>query len=268
MRSILLHIHDDECLDARLQVALDLARAFEGHLTCLQAAPFEIGVPGDLHGMMTGDLLQELRRTANRLRAQLEDRLTGEDVASEWVQVDGRAVDQVLRRAGLSDLVVLGSCEPLSRRGPALLTGDVILRARTPVLVVPPQTKRFDCGGPAVVAWDGSPEASRALRGAVPLLARASAVTLVTIGEYDKAFDLPPIEGAEYLSRHGIGCEMSEVPLRGGSIGEALAEAAVSHGAAYLVMGAYGHSRLFETLWGGVTRHLLTDPPIPILASH
>jgi nucleotide-binding universal stress UspA family protein len=269
MRSVLLHIHDDDCLDARLQAALDLTRAFEGHLTCVQAMPFELGVPGDLYGATAAFVLPEIRKQADALRERLEQRLAIEDVAWGWIQEDGLAREQLLRRCGLSDVIVLGSCEPGRSKGPSALVGDVVLSARTPTLVVPPNVRQLDCGGAAVVAWDGSPEASRALRSAVPLLEKARSVTLVTIlGESEKDIDLPPTEGAEFLSRHGIDCEMVDHPFKGSSVAEALIREAAFREASYLVMGAYGHSRLFETIWGGVTRELLCKPPLPILACH
>ena len=70
MRSILLHVADDESLEARTQVALDLARAFGGHMTCLQAVPYEYGVPGDFYGAVVADLIPALREAAERLRAR------------------------------------------------------------------------------------------------------------------------------------------------------------------------------------------------------
>jgi nucleotide-binding universal stress UspA family protein len=270
MRSILLHIHDDDCLEARLQVALDLARMFGGHLTCAQAMPFELGVPGDLYGTMAAQMLPDIRKQADAVRERLSRRLAVEDVAWDWIQEDGLAREQMLRCAGLSDVIVLGSCEPTRPKGPSPLVGDIVLHARTPVLVVPPSASQLDCRGPALVAWDGSAEASRALRAAVPLLAVAGSVTLVTVrGESeDKTIDLPPTEGAEYLSRHGIGCEMADVPFGGSSVGKDLAQAASAGGASYLVMGAYGRPRLLETIWGGATRELFSAPPLPIFACH
>lgn len=269
MRSILLHIHDDDCLEARLQVALDLARSFGGHVTCLQAMPFELGVPGDLYGSMAAQLLPEIREQAEALRQRLEARMASEDVAWDWVQEDGLAAEQLLRRCGLGDVIVLGSCEPLRKKGPSALVGDIVLRARTPVLAVPPHATRFDSAGPVVVAWDGSPEASRALRSALPLLAKASSVTLVSVLAAGDDTDLAlPVEGAEFLSRHGIASELTDMPAGDGSVAQALGRAAAAREASCLVMGAYGHSRLLETIWGGVTRELFADPPLPIFACH
>lgn len=271
MRSILLHIEDDDCLEARMQVALDLARAFDGHLSCMKSIQWEMGAVVDFYGFMAAQIIDATREQANALHKRLEARLSKEDVAWDWVQSDGFASQQLLRRSGLSDIVVLGSCDPLANEGPSKLVGEIVLRSQTPVLVVPPGAGSFDCNGPAVVAWDGSPEASRALRGALPLLAKARSVRLVTVvGEDEEAsrFDLPPVQGAQYLSRHGIACELIDLPLRAKSIAKALLAASADQQAAYLVMGAYGRSRLSETIWGGVSREIFSNPTLPIFACH
>lgn len=270
MRSILLHIEDDDCLESRLQVALDLTRAFDGHLTCSKSIQWEMGAVVDFYGLMAAQIIDATREQAAALHKTIAARLEKEDVAWDWVQSDGFASQDLLRRSGLSDLVVLGRCDPLANDGPSKLVGEVVLRSQSPVLVVPPGIASFDCSGAAVVAWDGSPEASRALRSAVPLLARASSVSLVTVVDEEETgrFDLPPVQGAKYLSRHGIACELVDLPFRAKSIAMGLMAAAVDRDAAYLVMGAYGRSRLAETIWGGVTREIFADPPLPIFASH
>ena len=268
MRSILLHIADDESLEARTQAALDLARAFDGHLSCLQAAPYEYGVPGDFYGGMLADMVPILREAAEKLRKQCESRLAPEDVRWSWDHEDGRAHEHLLRQSSLSDIVVLGSREPLSK-GPSLLARYLILRLRTPMLLVPEHVNGLNCTGAAVVAWDGSAEASRALKAAVPLLSKARSVVLASVlGESDSGIDLPAVEGAEYLSRHGIACEMVEHSFEHGSVAEVLTDVAARREAAYLVMGAYGHSRFVETVLGGVTREIFDKPPLPIFTCH
>jgi nucleotide-binding universal stress UspA family protein len=268
MRSILLHIADDESLEARTQVALDLARAFEGHMTCLQAVPYEYGVPGDFYGAVVADMIPALREAAEKLRARCELRLGSEDVSWSWDAEDGRALEHLLRLSALSDLVVVGNREPLSS-APSLLARELVMRLRTPMLLVPEHVNGLNCAGTAFVAWNGSAEASHALKAAIPLLAKARTVVLASVhGEPEGEFELPAVEGAEYLSRHGIDCEITEFPFEHGTVAEVLINAAVRREAAYLVMGAYGHSRLVETVLGGVTRTLFADPPLPIFTCH
>jgi nucleotide-binding universal stress UspA family protein len=268
MRSILLHIADDEALEVRTQVALDLARAFDGHLSCLQAVPYEYGVPGDFYGGMLADMVPILREAAKKLRDRCERRLAPEDVRWSWEHEDGSAREHLLRRSSLNDIVVLGSREPMSQ-APSLLAREMVMRLKTPMLLVPEHINGLNCAGTAVVAWNGSPEASHALKAAVPLLAKARSVVLASVlGEPGGDLDLPAVEGAEYLSRHGISCEMTEFAFEHGSVAEVLTAAATQREAAYLVMGAYGHSRLLETVLGGVTREIFAKPPLPIFTCH
>ena len=138
------------------------------------------------------------------------------------------------------------------------------------MLLVPEHVNGLNCAGTAVVAWDGSAEASRALKAAVPLLAKSRSVVLASVlGEPDNGdFDLPAAEGAKYLSRHDITCEMVELPFEHGSVAQVLADVAARREAAYLVMGAYGRPRLVEAVLGGVTRRMLDKPPLPIFTCH
>jgi nucleotide-binding universal stress UspA family protein len=139
-----------------------------------------------------------------------------------------------------------------------------------PVLVVPADTKSFDVGAPMLVAWNGSSEGAHALRAAVPLLACSCKVTLASVvEEAERArFDLPSTEGARYLSRHGIECEMVEIPRGEAKVADTLFSAAQMRECGLLVMGAYGHSRLAELIMGGVTRRMLSAPQMPILLAH
>ena len=271
MRSILLHVGDDSCMEARLQVALDIAREFNAHVTCCQPVSFDIAVPGDLYGTMVAELVPVIQDNADKLRTRLSARLANEDVTWDWQQERGPSRQLLARAATLADLVVLGACDPASDgKGPSALAGYLAVYGRSPLLVVPEAVRPFDLSGAAVVAWNGSLEAANALRGAVPLLRRASSVTLANVCEDVDApgVSLPSFDAAEYLSRHGTTCEIVSIERGQHSVGQAVAEAAAARDAAYLVFGAYGHSRAVETMFGGVTRELLSAPPLPVFAAH
>ncbi|KUO56290.1 MAG: universal stress protein family domain protein [Sphingomonadales bacterium BRH_c3] len=271
MKSILLHINDDAGLEARIQAALDLARAFDGHITCLQSVTYEIFAPGDFYGSAMAAAMPVIRENAEALRKQVEIDLANEDASWEWIFQFGMAESRLLEKSAINDVVVVGPND-VGEQGPrpSRMVGDLLIHSRTPVLVVPNDQKSLDCGGPALVAWNGSTEACVALRASVPLLAKASKVYLATVTEENSKvrYDFPPVEGAEYLSRHGIRSEIVEIPHGDASIPDTLVAAAQVRGCGYMVMGAFGHSRLAELLLGGVTRKALTDPQIPILLAH
>ncbi len=271
MRSILLHVHDDAGLSARLAAALDLARRFDGHVTCLQPIAFEYAVPGDFYGTAVVELMTVMQEVADRVREATEARLAGEDVRWDWIDERGLDSSRLLEYAALSDVVVIGAVPPPGEtRGPSRLAGTLAIHGRTPLLVVPPDQPRLSVGGPALVAWNGSPESSRALRAALPLLGEASEVYLARVAEPGRGdgFDMPPLRGAEYLARHGIECELVELPVLPEGVAHTLEEAARARRAELLVSGAYGHSRMIETIFGGVTRRMLTAPSLPLLLAH
>jgi nucleotide-binding universal stress UspA family protein len=271
MKSILLHIAPDKAMNARLQAALDLARAGHGHITCLQAISYEVFAPGDFYGSAMAAAMPVIKEAADKLRAEIEGRLAREDAAWDWRFVYGAAEHRLLEAAALADIVVVGPSDAgESGRGPSTLAGTLALKAPAPVLVVPEGTARLDVAAPMLVGWNGSAEACVALRRAAPLLAMASKVYLASVAEPrdEGRFDFPPLEGAQYLSRHGIEAELIALPRGEARIADTLASAAQLRDCGVMVMGAYGHSRFAEMLLGGVTRHALTDPQMPIVLAH
>ncbi len=184
MRSILLHIHEDDCLEARLQAALDLARRFDGHVTCLQAIPYDFGVPGDFYGAMGTPLGAEFKEGAKRLRERLEPRLKSEGVRYDWHDSDGSAPRLIGKYAPLNDIVVVGAHNAAGRAAkPSVLASDLVGRLRAPLLVVPASLKSLPMDKPVAVAWNGSAEAAHALQSAMPIILQASEVHVLSIEE-------------------------------------------------------------------------------------
>lgn len=271
MKSILVHINPDEGHEARLQAALDIVRYFEGHLTCLQVSPVETFAAIDPYGV--GQLLSEtaekVREYAAEQKRKIEDRLKNEGIGWEWHSHIGDAARLLGDHSWLSDLVIVSSpgkdWKPRFEAPPA--AADVAVRSRAPVLVVPDEARGFDCSGPMAIAWNGSPESCVALRGALPMLRKASSVHVLTVAE-DDGYDFPSVEASAYLSRYGIESELHELKRDSAPVSDLLLEAAEAKKAVCLVMGAFGHSRLRENILGGVTRGALQRATLPLLLSH
>ncbi len=272
MKTTLLHIDNDTCMDARLQVAMDIARACDGYMTCLQAVSYEVFAPGDFYGSAMAAAMPRIKEAAEHLRAKIEADLANEDVSWEWRFLDGMAEHRLLEQSALHDIIIVGPHDigGEGSRRPSAMAGELALRAPSPVLVVPGDWDRFETEAPALVAWNGSSEASVAMRAAIPLLKLAGKVFLASVAEQDEKnrYDFPASEAAKYLSRHGISVEVVDLPGGGAKVSDTLESAALMRGCSMLVMGAYGHSRLSEMLLGGVTRRCLTDPKLPIFLSH
>lgn len=268
MKTLLLYANDDNGMESRLQAALDMARSFGAHISCLQVTPFDSFIMGDPFGGVYAlpVVVEAVRKVEDEHRARIEDRLRMEGVSWDWSRLDGSPAQYTADRSRLADVIMLSLPGGGDYDGPLSMVGDVVLHARAPVLAVPQTSRGLDYLGTAVVAWNGTFESSIALRLAVPLLSRAAQVRIVTVTEDETEF--PATGASEYLARHGIESELHEWPRDGRTMAGALLDAVRSLGGAYVVMGAYGHSRLQESLLGGTTREMIRSGAVPLLLAH
>lgn len=269
MKSILVDVNAEAGRESRLQVALDLARAFSGHVGCVQATPPAAYISTDMFGgaFVISDIIDAVMKRADKVRSEIETQLAREDVSWDFVHCEANAEAALAGRARLADVVVM-SRHPWGKGSPDApsFVADVALHCRTPILALPETAACFDPAGRAVILWNGSVEAGVAVRAALPLLARSSAVTVLTMA--DETHDFPAVDVCEYLSRHGIESEIDALPLGDTTVADALLSAVRRISPAYVVMGAYGRSRAAEFLLGGVTRQMLSECPVPLLLAH
>ena len=271
MQSILVHVDTDTGFDARLQVALDLARAHQSYLTFLQIVSPPVVLPTGFGGPVPTPMMPIAQEQADEFKNKLESRLNDEDVRWDWVQEVGFADGVLLEHGAFHDLVLVGAQVPeVTGSRPSRLAGSMAIEGRSTVMVVPNSAKSFDASKPALVAWNGAPEAARAIRSSLPILRASQLVYVATVVEEtgNEAGKLPPLDGAAYLARHGIDCDIVELPCATRHPADVLMEAAENRGAGYVVLGAYGHTRMFEMVFGGVTRRMLNNPPLPLILAH
>jgi nucleotide-binding universal stress UspA family protein len=269
MKTIMVHIDADDGQAARLQAAFDLARAFGGHLVCLQVTPYAAYALGDpaMGAFPITALMQAVEKQRTDERNSVEARLRQEGVSWDWISRDGDIVDRIAEAARLADVVVMSSGPFANNQGIRVgITGDVAIHAPTPVVAVPTGSRGIAVTGAALIAWDGSQEAALAMRSALPMLRLAESVDILTVEE--KPTDFRARDAAAYLSRQGVTAEVIERSSGGDSIEKVIRTVLAERRSAWLVQGAYGHSRLRETLFGGVTRGLLADAPVPLLMAH
>lgn len=267
MKSIMLHIFEDDALDGRLSVALDVCRAHDAHLSCVYITPYAAYVGLDPMGGVFAStaLIEGLREAETRTRQKVEARLAREDVRWDWQSYDGDPAQTLVSLSALTDLIILSQWVP-GRQGmeaPLPLVDAVAVNAGCAVLVVPEGVSRHDATAPILVGWNNSAEAARALRQSLPALRLAEKVTLVSVGEDDDVY--PQDDACLYLSRHGVKAELQNFDAGAGRADQVLTDVARAQGAGAILIGAYGHSRLRETLLGGVTRRLTHHSTIPLL---
>ena len=270
MRNILIHADDGPGMAARLESGLAIGRRHQSHLDLVISSPFQQFIATDPFGGMylAGDQLRKAQQADQALDRRLRVELEREDVPWEVRISDGDVLATLTLAATLADLVIvsLGTADRRRSFTPPMLAGDLAMAVPAPVLAIPEPCGPIDLDAPVMVAWNGSAQSAHALRAAVPLLRDARQVVMVTIGQEDG--QVAADDALRYLSRHEIHAELRKVERSVETVEEAIERTAREIGAGLIVMGAFGHTRLRETFFGGVTRYLLESASAPLLLVH
>jgi len=264
-----------------LKTAAALAHAHGAHLIGISVLPSYYKVPPDAAGAMVpmDEVHEKCRAAGLRMKAVFEADLQHRAITCEWRTIDPGFRDMaqaVADIANAADLVIAGQqihgdFDSGYRDG----QGQLPVLTGRPVLLLPLDHSAPTPPGRIIVAWDGSQSSTRALFDALPLMKPPAHVTLLSMRAAE-TFDGPAFlaqndhgnDVAAMLSRHGISCTVAVEIASGNDIGPTILSYATARQADLLVIGAYGHSRLTEWFFGGVTRTLLRQSAIPLLLSH
>jgi nucleotide-binding universal stress UspA family protein len=185
-----------------------------------------------------------------------------------WLSLERVPWPEIAAAARCVDLCVIGQAElegSVTSYYPDL-PAVLAMGSGKPVLVLPAVGAYSQPGRRVLVAWNGQREAARAVADALPFLDSADSVAVVAVGPLPKQATLD--EFRAYLSCRGITPQVEHVPATDTDAGDLLLSRAADLGADLLVMGAYGHSRLREMVFGGVTRNMLRHMTLPVLLSY
>ena len=282
-KDILVHLDEGPRRETRLRVAVDLARRHKAHLTAL----FVVDVPGsDLFygtGMpfagssfdhVVSDMRTDRARRADAIGEEFRDTLRKEGLEGEWRVIEGDTADILVQNARYSDLTVLGQPDdsvPFTGPSADSVLVNVLMASGRPLLAIPYAGSFSHVGSHVLVAWNATRESARAVNDAVPLLRGAAKVTVLSVNpprSTDGQGAIPCADIALHLARHGIAAEAAHTVALDISEGEVLLSYAADLGADLIVAGGYGHSRVREMMFGGVTRTLLREMTVPMFMSH
>lgn len=275
LKDILVHVDDGTASAARLETAIALAKDHGAHLIGVYVMVLP-ELPAYVAAQMPADLIQAqytaLKEAAAKARDAFEAATSKAGLTSaEFRSGEGDPVDVLALHARYCDLAVVGQRDP-EEGGASDMPDRLILSLGRPVLVVPYAGKTDVTGAKAMVAWDASRLAARAVNDALPVLSRASSVAVMAVNpdEAEEGHgDIPSADICAHLARHGVKAEAQHVQSDGTvGIGDMLLSRAADEGVGMIVMGAYGHARWRELVLGGVTRHLLEHMTVPVLMSH
>lgn len=276
--TILTHLTTEAQAAQALAAASMLARSANAHLTGLYVVPSArlVGATAygaaDVAGILIEQHLALHTEQSSKIKAMFDHAMASEVFPSDWVQLDSPRVDPletILERGRTAELIVAvqGSADETDGIN-ASIAERQMMQAGRPVLIMPAEGAIDTLGQRITVAWNGSAESARAVFDALPLLREATMVHLLTIGSHADRGILGGTEIASTLARAGVTCEIVTASADDGRVGDILCARLADHESDLLVMGGYGHSRLQQWVFGGVTRQVLATMPVPVLISH
>jgi nucleotide-binding universal stress UspA family protein len=285
MKTILANLEISPTLDSVLMSALLVARRFGSYLEGLHMRPGQpdvIAAGADGFVAAAPDLVasfeREAKERAERARELFEAFMARHDLpravgqplgaglCADWRIEPSSGHGAIGSWGRVFDLIVVG--RPLKDAiTPSMAALEsALFEAGRPLLIAPPKPPE-QIGEVVAVAWNGSTETARTVGFAMPLLAGAKRVTVLTVPKGT----VPGPTGAELahnLQRNGLAVDWREVAQGSRTVGQAILEEAAAQGADLLVKGAYTQSRLRQMIFGGATSHILAEAELPVLMAN
>ena len=266
-RSALVHLLDGTSSAAVLAATKSLASRFPLTIAGLHVRePIVQSYIG--FGEIPAELFEQWRATLEQEAAGAVAAFAASGLAGSARIVEGETVAALARSSRSADLVIIGQTDPnTTRASRSDVPDDLVFALAAPLLVIPYIGAAPTFGSAITIAWNDTREAFRAVREALPLLAAAKSVHVVSIDDGDH-----PVAGVAeliaWLATHNIGATPKRVVTTDGDVGGMLLSTIADLGSDLIVMGAYGHSRLREFILGGATRDILRQMTVPVLLAH
>jgi nucleotide-binding universal stress UspA family protein len=269
--AMMVHVELAEPRDERIRLAASLASRF--HSTLIGVAAWEPRPPLTYGGVVvdtkpTDGLLQgisdQLAEAGEHFRT-----VAGAGLPTEWRAAIDSPTEFLVRQARSVDLVIIGRDRIPGDLLRTLDPGATILQAGRPILVVPSGVNSLKAER-VVIGWKDTREARRALYDSLPFIREAISVAIVEIVDFgdEKVAQMHIDDVGRYLTRHLVAVTTRTTAYAAGFAHAELVRAAQEMDADLIVAGGYGHSRLGELMFGGVTQGLLAESPVCCLLSH
>jgi nucleotide-binding universal stress UspA family protein len=273
---MLVHLNDKRRAEAVLEPVVSLAGRYQAHLIGMHVYPSvpaaPIAVP--YASKVLGSIAAGERKETDEIAATFARMTANQPFVAEWRAFKVPHVDLapvVLDHARSVDLIIAGQTDPDWEQSPLMdFPERLALESGRPVLVIPYVGRYREIGRNVTIAWKAGRESARAVFDALPLLAGAETVDILEIKERRNGGDAlaPDTTIAASLARHGIKATVRTSVAGDIGIGDEILSRVADAGADLLVMGADGHSRMREMIFGGATRHLVRHMTMPTLFSH
>jgi nucleotide-binding universal stress UspA family protein len=276
-KNMMVHIPTERSLLPMLDSAISLAASADAHLDGLAVGYEATNIPFVAEGGAAVASIFEVEQERARERAEAALRVFETKArhagisyatrADHAIPTEARAI--VCAAARLHDLTIVMQPETDHDSYDNVISREILFQAGGPVLFMPYIFRGAFSANRIGICWDGSRLAARALHDAMPLLQRADVLTVVAITDPDWILpDSSTDHLLAYLEKSGLSAKVVSLPSIRSDIQPSILSIASDENLDLLVMGGYGHSRLQETLLGGVTRDMLQSMTVPVLMSH
>lgn len=275
IKTILVHLVDDDQFDKRLELAINLGSQHGAHLTGLFFSG-EIDMPGGAVGRglsrrFLEATAEEMEKEAVDLATRFKDACSTAELSHAFYVEEGDYHQIFEQHARAADLIIVSQTQPhtLEDYVRHLLAEELVLESGVPVLMVPREAPLPNTVGRTIlVSYTSTRESVRAVKDALPFLQLADKVILLTQGTPEETGHLPLSQVQDYLRRHGIASEIDRHMGDTRDFGPAILARAKDHGADLIIMGASGRARLREIFSGSAAGHVFRNLDIPVIASH
>lgn len=279
LKNILINLNDVDNVDATIKTSCALARKHDAHLIGIFVVPLyplRMGVFGSDSIMLNLQYseLKKYKQQAKDTVETFEKALRANEILGKSLildSTDSDIADEFIRHARTTDLIIVPNIDTENYCGVEDdFVEKIILESGRPVIIIPRGQVFQTIGNRVNIGWNMSAEAARASFDVLPLLTAESEIRFVWVDAHlnpELAGNLPGSEIAEVFSHHGLTVTADAITSDDRNIGEALLHDASLNDADLLVMGAYGHSRLRDIIFGGATSHILANINLPILMS-
>jgi nucleotide-binding universal stress UspA family protein len=264
--TLMVHVEVEPKCDGRFRLAAQMADRFASTLIGISACVLP-PYPAEGGYFVTEEFVcqerQDIQAALERTEASFRAAAGLNESKLEWRSAIDLPETFIVSQARSADLVIVGRAPRPMDICRSLDPGALVLRAGRPMLVVPPGIDRLKAER-ILIGWKDSREARRALQDSLPLLHEAKSVAIVEVCDDSmEALARQHVEDvAHYLRRHRIAVGSATAGAAKHGIADRLIDLARVEGADLIVAGAYGHSRLGEWIFGGVTRELLASSPV------
>ena len=262
--------------DTAVAFALQMCRKYDSALTGLYVET-PVKFEGQVERWLSNETLDSLKQAEREVSDSIEAKFR-ETVAAagfggnlEWIREQGRPNTALARLSRFYDLLLIGQfSEPADTNRP-VRAEDLVLMSGTPLIIVPNGYAVRPFEEYAVVAWDGSRPAARALSDAMQILETKKRLDVVTVTARGKGAPAAADSGPNvitHLRRHGVDARQVTLEASREGIGQTILDYCAENQPDVLVMGAFSHTRIREDLFGGVTRQVMQTMNVPVLMAH